>query len=111
MRSMFDGGQRFSSAFLFRYFPDQETMSHSVGNQPLPKCSEANFSSSIIKLILKVPNIRILCLVIKSVVPMQSKQRHKFELFEQKILFSPPITYSMFKRLELPVPERDVQEM
>jgi hypothetical protein len=86
-------------------------MNRLVGGQPLLKCLKVIFSLSIIKLVLKVPVIRILCLVIKFVVQIQSISIHKFRLniiFNN--LFSPSITYSMFKRIELPV-GKDIQEV
>jgi hypothetical protein len=54
-----------------------------------------------------VPVIRILYLVIKSVVQTQSIFEEKKHRFKSNFhcCFSPPITYSMFKRIELPVPK------
>ena len=102
-----------SLLFVFRCSRELKKMGHWVGGQPLRKCSKANFSLSIIKLALMLMNIRRLCLVIKSVVPIQSKITEELLvdlIVNEKFPFSPPITYATFKRLELPV-ERDLQEL
>lgn len=58
-----------------RYSRKLKKKNHLVGGQPLLRCLKVIFSLSITKLVLKVANIRILCLVIKFVVQILSKKK------------------------------------